>query len=337
MAKLKSAEILRKRKDAKQKKLLLVLVPVFVLLLVWQGPSYLRMLTGSDDTAATPAETSPSTETTPAGATPDPSVAPPPSTTVPGATQEALPVDGSTSLPDSDQPPPADSGQLVSFERFVGKDPFEQLVDTSPTVSEPTVSPVPAPSNPGSTGGTPSPDPNDDGGSDDDDGEPVAAVIKVNGEKETVSLDGEFPKDEELFVLEEAHAHERVDRARLGRVLERQGRHQGRGGRHAQPRQPAGRHPLHDQGSPGHAPVAPRIGSCEVTRDPTCARHQIVPPGAWHQNVRNAHRNVTRSAGERREPRQAAGFRRVPSVPGTEWNKTRTAMSHRRDGQAARL
>lgn len=194
MAKLKGAALLRKQKDAKQKKLLLVLIPVFVLLLVWQGPSYLKMLKG--DTAATPTETSPSTETLPDGTPPDPSTAPPPSTSVPGGTEPGVPTDGSTSLPDSDQPAPADSGQLVSFERFVGKDPFKQLVDTSPTVSEPTVSPVPSPT-PGGTGGTPPPD---DGGSDDD-LEPVAAVIKVNGEKETVSLDGKFPKDEELFVL----------------------------------------------------------------------------------------------------------------------------------------
>ena len=34
----KAQQILRARKEAKQKKMLFVLVPVFLLLLVWQGP-----------------------------------------------------------------------------------------------------------------------------------------------------------------------------------------------------------------------------------------------------------------------------------------------------------
>ena len=51
----KGEEILRQRKEAKQKKLLFVLGPIFLLLMVWQGPGYVKMLTGggSEPTAAT--------------------------------------------------------------------------------------------------------------------------------------------------------------------------------------------------------------------------------------------------------------------------------------------
>ena len=52
MAKPKTEEILRRQKEAKQKKLLFVLAPIFLLLMVWQGPGYLKMLTGGSDDVA---------------------------------------------------------------------------------------------------------------------------------------------------------------------------------------------------------------------------------------------------------------------------------------------
>jgi hypothetical protein len=192
MAKRKAGEILRKQKEAKQKKLLLVLVPIFVLLVVWQGPSYLKMLKGSDEPAAT--ETT--GETVPTGTAPDPSVAPAPSTATPdGGTPAASPI-GAAVLADSDRPSTADTGQLVSFDRFRSKDPFRQIVkdddgsgDTGGTVT--------APTNPGGGSGSGG----GSGGGSDDGLAPVSAVLEVNGVKQKVELDGAFPESEELFKL----------------------------------------------------------------------------------------------------------------------------------------
>ncbi len=197
--------MLRKQKEAKQKKLLFVLVPVFLLLMVWQGPGYLKMLTGGDEPAATPVETPTPTEATPPGATPDPSTAPPPSTSAPGAAPMEAPADGSLPLPESDEPVPAETGQLVTFDRFFGKDPFRQIVDTTPP--EPAGATVtPAPTDPGGGGGAGSGsggtfDPGPSGSDDPDDAEPTAAVIKVNGDRQTVALDEPFPKGDKLFTV----------------------------------------------------------------------------------------------------------------------------------------
>ena len=106
----KGEEILRQRKEAKQKKLLFVLGPIFLLLMVWQGPGYLKMLTGggSEPTAATT-----STPTT-TGATPDPGSAAPPSTAVvdpsavpaapPAPWRSLIPINRWARIPDSSSP-----------------------------------------------------------------------------------------------------------------------------------------------------------------------------------------------------------------------------------------
>jgi hypothetical protein len=193
MAKPKGEELLRKQKEAKQKKLLMVLAPIFLILMVWQGPGYVKMLTGGDESAAVPT-TSSTTDTVPT--TPDPSTAPPPTTAAPGETP--APTTGTTpGLVDSDRPAAPDAGQLIAFDRFVGKDPFRQIVDTTPPAPDsPTV--TPAPTNPDGTGT----DPGGNGGGDDDEpAVPVAAVLAVNGVKETVPLDGAFPESDKLFVL----------------------------------------------------------------------------------------------------------------------------------------
>jgi hypothetical protein len=196
MAKAKGEEILRKQKEAKQKKLLLVLAPIFLLLMVWQGPGYLKMLTGGGEEAAV-------TETTPApaGTTPDPSTAPPPTTVAPGGLPAENPAGTPTGLSDSDKPAAPDAGQLIAFDRFVGKDPFRQIVDTSPPATpNPTVTPTPPAPGPG---GNPGGDPGggDDNGADDGPAVPVSAVLEVNGVKESVALQGKFPESEKLFVL----------------------------------------------------------------------------------------------------------------------------------------
>jgi hypothetical protein len=194
MARLKGQELLRMQKEAKLKKLLFVLVPIFLALMVWQGPGYVKMLTGGDEQAAEPAPT----PTAPAATTPDPTTAPPPSTAVPGGAPVAAPGGTPATLTDSDRPASPDAGQLIGFDRFVGKDPFRQIVDTTPPPApDPTVTPTPT--NPGGSGGNGT-DPGD-GGDDDEPAVPVAAVLAVNGVKETVRLEETFPESEKLFVL----------------------------------------------------------------------------------------------------------------------------------------
>jgi hypothetical protein len=217
MAKPKGEEILRKQKEAKQKKLLLVLAPIFLILIVWQAPGYVKMLTGGDEPVATTTET----PTTPVGTTPDPATAPPPSTSAPGGVPVPGPTETPAELTDSDRPTAPEAGQLISFDRFVGKDPFRQIVDmTPPAPSNPTV--TPPSTDPGGSGGNDNgggSDGNADdggdgggdtgggngngngGGGDDDPVVPTAAVLVVNGVKETVPLEGTFPKSEQLFVL----------------------------------------------------------------------------------------------------------------------------------------
>jgi len=206
----KGEEILRQRKEAKQKKLLFVLGPIFLLLMVWQGPGYLKMLTGggSEPTAATT-----STPTT-TGATPDPGSAAPPSTVDPSAAPAAPPAAGA--LPDSDQPLGADTGQLISFGRFLSKDPFKQGV-APPSTSDGSTAGTSAGT--GSTGGTGStvsggssggtvvpPSTGTDGGGGDSDGggsftTASTADIRVNGTTESVKRDMPFPTSDPLFQL----------------------------------------------------------------------------------------------------------------------------------------
>jgi hypothetical protein len=206
----KGEEILRQRKEAKQKKLLFVLGPIFLLLMIWQGPGYVKMLTGggSEPTAATtstPAET---------GATPDPGSAPPPSTAVPdpSAVPPAPPAAGA--LPDSDQPVSADTGQLISFGRFLSKDPFKQGIAPPPasdgsTSGTGSTGGAGTTGSGGSTGGStvvPPPTGTDGGGDGGSDGggsftTPSSADIKVNGTTESVERDQPFPASDPLFQL----------------------------------------------------------------------------------------------------------------------------------------
>jgi hypothetical protein len=152
MAKRPTEAALRAQKDAKQKKLLFVLVPLFLLLLVWQGPKTLKAFQGGSSAAPPP----PPVATT---------------TTTPSATPGSpTPSSEATSLPDTDVVPELLDGQLVSFSRFHGRDPFALS---------------------GSSGGS--------GGS----SAPTAAgaTIEVNGTSESVPLDGSFPSDDPTFKL----------------------------------------------------------------------------------------------------------------------------------------
>jgi hypothetical protein len=115
MAKQPSEAALRAQKDAKQKKLLIILIVPFIALLAWQGPKTFKALQG--------------------GSPPPPTSAVPatPTTSVPTATP-LLPGSGSDQggvLPDSDPQPDRLEGQLLSFSRFSGRDPLAPVGPSS--------------------------------------------------------------------------------------------------------------------------------------------------------------------------------------------------------------
>lgn len=101
----RNAADMQKAKEAKQKKLLLLLVPLFLVLVVWQGPKMYKSLFAQPAPEATPVATTPSS-TVPGTPTTDP-VAPP-----------------AEGLADSEPLPTARSDQLLSFSRFTARNPF---------------------------------------------------------------------------------------------------------------------------------------------------------------------------------------------------------------------
>jgi hypothetical protein len=160
------AEAMLKAKEAKQKKLLIVLVPVFLGLAVWQGPKMYGTLFGG----STPPEAAPVTTTAPTGTVPAPGAAPAPA----------------GGLEDTNVPPEANPAKLISFSLFTGRDPFLSPNPPADSGSSPTPTPTPT-----STTG---------GGSDDGD-EELTAVLEINGVSETVSVGEEFPASDPTFTL----------------------------------------------------------------------------------------------------------------------------------------
>src|SRR6266508_972675 len=149
MARQPSEAALHAQKDAKQKKLLIILIVPFIALLAWQGPKTFKALQG--------------------GSPPPPTSAVPaiPTTSVPTGTP-ILPGTGSDQggvLPDSDPQPDRLDGQLVSFSRFSGRDPF-------------------APVGPSSSGQS-----------------AAGATIEVNGTSEDVRVSDSFPASDPTFKL----------------------------------------------------------------------------------------------------------------------------------------
>lgn len=115
-----------KAKQAKQKKIAIGLSAMLVLVLAYQGPKTLKMLKGPSAAAtATGVEA-------PAG-TPTPTTTPSAVVPVLPATGAGAPPAGAGSQPvvfaNSDIPVAAGDGQLLSFEQFESKDPFQQQVD----------------------------------------------------------------------------------------------------------------------------------------------------------------------------------------------------------------
>lgn len=120
MAKRSAADI-AKAKEAKQKKILLVLLPFFLLLVAWQGPKMYKALFAPP----APPESVPET---PAPATPAPGTAAPGTTAAPVAPGE---------LPDSEPLPSAAHDQLLSFSRFAPRNPFLPPAGLVPEPAEP--------------------------------------------------------------------------------------------------------------------------------------------------------------------------------------------------------
>jgi hypothetical protein len=150
MAKQPSEAALRAQKDAKQKKLLLILIVPFLALVAWQGPKTFKAIQGGSPPPPTSAVPATPTTSVPTGTPTVPST---------GADQGGA-------LPDSDlQPDPLD-GQLLSFSRFSGRDPF---VRESPSSSSRASS--------------------------------ESATIEVNGTSEDVGIGDSFPAGDPTFRL----------------------------------------------------------------------------------------------------------------------------------------
>ena len=211
-----------KAKAAKQKKIAIGGMVLLVALLAVQGPKTLKMLKGPQPAAA-PASTTPGgpapTPGGPAPTTGGPAPAtggPAPTTGGPAPTTGAgaATTDGTAapaaapelaSVPDSDQAPVVDTGQLATFERFSSKDPFAQQAQA---VAAPKPAPKPAetdankPTNPAgdadatdggfTTGGSTS-----SGAAE----HATATSIAVNGTAENVTVKVPFPAAEPTFVL----------------------------------------------------------------------------------------------------------------------------------------
>ena len=160
----KAEAALRARKEAKQKKILIALAPLFLGLLAWQGPKTYKALTGS---AAPPPPPITSTTTTTAGLLPT------------GTTTAPTPSTGSgtsaANLPDSDPLLAPGAGQLIVFSRFLSKDPFRAKPSSTSSTdgSESTNSAVAASS----------------------------VAIEVNGSAEDVKVGDQFPAGDPAFRL----------------------------------------------------------------------------------------------------------------------------------------
>jgi hypothetical protein len=170
-----------KAKAKRQKIILAVLGVVFLAVLAWQVPSVLKIMNKKPPTATT---------------TPPPAaVAPVPGTPVPGTPVSATPTPGA-GLIDSDPAAQAAGGQLVTFDRFSSKDPFQQqAVLSASSSSSPTDTKVESPAStdaPTSSTKPPPPPPAP---------APTTASIRVNGSTETVSKGGTFPQSDPVFVL----------------------------------------------------------------------------------------------------------------------------------------
>ena len=151
MAKPSTEAVLRARKERKQKIFIGVAGVVLLALVAWQGPKTFKQLRGSS--AETPAP-----------------VVTPPATTNPvlGTETTTSSTSDGSGLPDSDTQPSLLDGQLLSFSRFLGRDPFTASGSSS--------------------SGSASAD-------------TTAATIEVNGTAEDIAVGDAFPASDPTFKL----------------------------------------------------------------------------------------------------------------------------------------
>lgn len=180
------------QKQAKQKKLLLFLIPVLAVLAIVQGPKLMKAVGGGSTTATSAAATTGAADT--GAASTDPAATDPaatdPASTAPAGGDAVAPVTvptGPVELDDSDLPSAADEGQLIAFDRFVGKDPFKQLVVPPDDGQQPDLAP------------------DGEGTGESGDGEdpelPDTAVLTINDALESVKLGTVFPAAAPTFRL----------------------------------------------------------------------------------------------------------------------------------------
>ena len=173
-------------KQRRQKKLLLALSPVLLLLLVWQGPKTLSALRGGE---AAPAEATPAATQAPAS--------PAAAADERGATAPGHGPAGAAALPDTDDVPTAGPGQLVSFTRFVGKDPFRQQVSEPEAPTSEDVEAAP----PATEAARQAPAGEDAEASSTWDADDEVAVLAVNGRRSELRVGASFPQGDGVFRL----------------------------------------------------------------------------------------------------------------------------------------
>ena len=170
-----------KAKAKRQKIILAVLGVLFLGVLAWQVPSVLKIMNKKPPVAAT---------TPPAAVVPGTPVPP-----VSGTPVSAIPTPGA-GLTDSDPAAQAAGGQLVTFDRFSSKDPFQQqariAAATAPAPADPKVGVAASGNSSSSSPKAPPPPPAP---------APTSAQISVNGSSQTVSKGGTFPESDPVFVL----------------------------------------------------------------------------------------------------------------------------------------
>jgi hypothetical protein len=166
MASKKVQAALLKQKEAKQKKVLFLLVPIFIGLIAWQGPKTFKAITGGNPPPPT---------TAPLTTTPTPGSAP----STPGAGAVVPP----SQLVDTDAPPSLMDGQLSNLGVFPGRDPFSGGAVT-PGLGDVSTGGAGTGTGTGTTSTT-----------------PTSARVEVNGGAEDVSIGETFPESDPAFKL----------------------------------------------------------------------------------------------------------------------------------------
>lgn len=198
--KLSAKEQREAQKQAKQKKLIMILAPILLIAVAIQVP---RLLGGGEEESASTDTTA--VETTEGGAPaadggqPAESGTPAPAAPVTGdpTLDQALGIAAPTvarldEVPDSDPLAPVDETELVSFTTFLASDPFVQLVE--PPLEEEQED-EPAEEKGGAGGAEPGSGATDPGSIE------ILAILEINGTSEVVRIGDAFPLDDPAFKL----------------------------------------------------------------------------------------------------------------------------------------